>query len=128
MKKLRIFVINKRNEGCATLNRGEYLTKVIEDKGFNVMSLSKASGVAYTTIRSMIERNLTNASIDNVLKICEVLDISVELFNKTNIEITDVSKDVDTIAAHHEGHEWTEEELETINKFKEFVKSQRKDQ
>ncbi|WP_313903345.1 helix-turn-helix domain-containing protein [Paenibacillus alvei] len=32
----------------------------------------------------------------------------------------------ETIAAHHDGEEWTEEELATIKKFKEFVKSQRK--
>jgi DNA-binding Xre family transcriptional regulator len=66
------------------MERGEYLTKIMEDKGFNPMSLSKASGVPYTTIRSMIERNLVNASVDNVIKICEVLEIKVEDLNKPN--------------------------------------------
>lgn len=32
----------------------------------------------------------------------------------------------ETIAAHHEGEEWTEEELKAIEDFKEFVKSKRK--
>ncbi|MBO1513224.1 helix-turn-helix domain-containing protein [Metabacillus bambusae] len=64
------------------MNRGEYLTKLIEDKGFTIMSLSKSSGVPYTTIRSMIERNLTNASIDNVIKICKVLGVKVESLEK----------------------------------------------
>ncbi|KEF40164.1 SOS response transcriptional repressor, RecA-mediated autopeptidase [Schinkia azotoformans MEV2011] len=64
------------------MERGEYLTKIMEDKGFNAMSLSKSSGVPYTTIRSMIERNLTNASVDNVIKICKVLGVSVETLNK----------------------------------------------
>lgn len=36
------------------------------------------------------------------------------------------SYDIQTIAAHHDGEDWTEEELETIRQFKEFVKSQRK--
>ncbi len=54
---------------------------LIEEKGYNVMSLSKESGVPYTTIRSMIERNLTNASVDNVIKICKILGISVEALN-----------------------------------------------
>ncbi|MBP1990218.1 transcriptional regulator with XRE-family HTH domain [Paenibacillus eucommiae] len=31
-----------------------------------------------------------------------------------------------TIAAHHESEEWTEEELEEIERFKEFVRSKRK--
>nr|WP_275901158.1 helix-turn-helix transcriptional regulator [Paenibacillus periandrae] len=50
------------------------------------MSLSKASGVAYTTIRSMIERDLANASIDNVLKICRTLGIDAESLGKTDSE------------------------------------------
>lgn len=33
---------------------------------------------------------------------------------------------VDTIAAHHDGEDWTEEELEEIKRFKEFVKAKRK--
>jgi DNA-binding XRE family transcriptional regulator len=34
--------------------------------------------------------------------------------------------DIDTIAAHHDGDVWSEEELEEIERFKEFVKSKRK--
>ncbi len=34
----------------------------------------------------------------------------------------------DTIAAHHDNEEWTEEELEEIERFKQFVKSKRKEQ
>ncbi|GAB3797199.1 hypothetical protein GCM10028868_18050 [Virgibacillus kimchii] len=36
--------------------------------------------------------------------------------------------DVHTIAAHHEGEDWTEEELEEIERFKEFVRMKRKQQ
>jgi hypothetical protein len=32
---------------------------------------------------------------------------------------------VETIAAHHDGEDWTEEELEDIEKFKEFVRMRR---
>lgn len=35
-------------------------------------------------------------------------------------------KSPNTIAAHHDGEDWTEEELEEIEKFKEFIKSKRK--
>lgn len=34
--------------------------------------------------------------------------------------------DNETIAAHHDGDDWTDEELEEIERFKEFVKSKRK--
>lgn len=37
-----------------------------------------------------------------------------------------VSDDIITIAAHHDGEEWTEEELEELENFKEYIKSKRK--
>lgn len=102
------------------MERGEYLKKVMEKKGYNARSLSKDSGVPYTTIRSMIERNLHNASIDNVIKICRTLGISVEDLEKRNF-----NNEVETIAAHHDGEDWTEEELDEIERFKNFVKLKR---
>lgn len=36
--------------------------------------------------------------------------------------------EIDTIAAHHDGEEWLEEELEEIERFKEFVRLKRKSQ
>ncbi|MDH6430244.1 transcriptional regulator with XRE-family HTH domain [Paenibacillus sp. PastH-3] len=35
------------------------------------------------------------------------------------------SRKIETIAAHHDGEEWTEEELEEIERFKEFVRMKR---
>ena len=37
-----------------------------------------------------------------------------------------LSEDINTIAAHHEGEDWTEEELDEIEEFKKFVRSKRK--
>lgn len=34
--------------------------------------------------------------------------------------------DISTIAAHHDGEEWTQEELEEIERFKDYVRSKRK--
>lgn len=60
------------------MNRGEKMQYFMDEKGYNVSSLSKESSVAYTTIRSMLENNLKNSSIDNVIKICRTLGIQVE--------------------------------------------------
>ncbi|OEH53023.1 hypothetical protein AQ616_18470 [Oceanobacillus sp. E9] len=38
------------------------------------------------------------------------------------------NQQVETIAAHHDGEEWTEEEREEIERFKEFVRSKRQQQ
>lgn len=76
------------------MKRGEYLLKIIDKKGFTLMELSKESGVAYTSIRSLIERDLVNASIDNILKICEVLDLKVDDIVNDNLDIEEtVEKD-----------------------------------
>lgn len=36
--------------------------------------------------------------------------------------------EIQTIAAHHDGDDWTEEELDEIEQFKEFVRMKRKQQ
>ncbi|AZS17415.1 helix-turn-helix domain-containing protein [Paenibacillus lutimineralis] len=82
-----------KKDGIEVMKRGEFLLKVIEEEGYNVMSLSKASGVPYTTIRSMIERDLSNASIDNVLKICSVLGITAESLASPDIEHGTIATD-----------------------------------
>ncbi|MDW5299450.1 MAG: XRE family transcriptional regulator, partial [Sedimentibacter sp.] len=35
------------------------------------------------------------------------------------------SEDIYTLAAHHDGDEWTEEELQSIEDFKNFIKNKR---
>jgi transcriptional regulator with XRE-family HTH domain len=37
----------------------------------------------------------------------------------------EISREPETIAAHHDGEDWTEEELEEIRRFKEFIRSKR---
>jgi transcriptional regulator with XRE-family HTH domain len=48
---------------------------------------------------------------------------------KTSIDYllgrTDIKNPIETIAAHHDGEEWTEEELEDIERFKAFVRMKR---
>ncbi len=60
------------------MTRGEFLARAIKQKGTNVNRLSAETGISYSTIKSMIERDLKNASIDNVIKICDTLGVSVE--------------------------------------------------
>lgn len=64
------------------MKRGEILESAMIDKGYNRNTLSKETGIAYSTIDSMIKRDLKNASIDNVLKICKVLGISSDVFEE----------------------------------------------
>lgn len=77
------------------MRRGEKLQYYIKKKGYNTYQLAKESGVAYTTIRSMIENDLKNSSVDNVIKLSRALGIQVEDLigeNKFNQNKSEVSE------------------------------------
>lgn len=62
----------------------------------------------------------------NLIKVAEYFNVSTDyLLGRTDIKRMPDKDDIHTIAAHHEGDEWTEEELEEIERFKEFVKLKR---
>lgn len=105
--------------------RVEIIKKLIDKTGMNQKQFAEKADVPYTTLRSMLERGIGRASVDNVIKVCHALGITVDELQRMS---EDDEAEIDTIAAHHDGGEWTAEEIETIQKFKEFVKSQRKQQ
>ena len=54
-------------------------------------------------------------------KLADIFGTSVDyVLGRTNIKTP-----IETIAAHHDGEEWTQEELEEIERFKEFVRMKR---
>lgn len=58
-----------------------------------------------------------------ISKLADFFNVSVDyLLGRTDIKNP---YEPETIAAHHDGDEWTDEELEDIEKFKEFVKMRR---
>lgn len=102
--------------------RTEIIKNLIKEQSPSVKAFAEKIGMPYTTLRSMLERGIGNASIDNVLKVCKGLRITTDQLEKMTLN----DESIDTIAAHHDGEEWSEEELEEIKIFKEFVKSKRK--
>lgn len=76
--------------------------------------------------KSMISR-YENGQADPKM---ETVRIFADFFNVSADYLMGIEEkiQIDTIAAHHDGDEWTEEELEEIEKFKEFVRSKRKQQ
>lgn len=60
------------------MKRSQRIENLMKEKNWNVRELAKKSGVPYTTIRSMLDRNLERASIDNVIKIAKALEVSTE--------------------------------------------------
>lgn len=106
------------------------LKELIKDRYGSISKFAENIGMPWTTLDSILKRGIVNSNIANVLKITDALGISAEaLANgqivKKNTNITDNSQ-IDTIAAHFEGEEFTEEELDEIKNFVEFVKSKKK--
>lgn len=110
------------------MKRTEIIRKLIEETGLSLKAFSEKANIPYTTLYSILERGVGKASVDNVIKICRALGITIEELDeiakqrKTNI------KRPTTIAAHlPEGVELTEEELKQVEDYIQFLISRRKE-
>ncbi len=66
------------------------------------------------------ENGLGEPRLENVKQLALFFNVSLDYMTGLT------EQEPDTIAAHHDGEDWTEEELETIERFKQFVRSQRR--
>ena len=117
------------------------LRKLIIKRYGSLKSFSDITKIPYTTLASIFQRGISNAKVTNITKITDELDIDTnqlvsgkivpiyhsEPSNDKQKEILGLGDTFDTIAAHFDGDEYTEDELEEIRQFAEFVKSKRKD-
>lgn len=60
------------------MNKTDYIKHLIKQKSKNLKEFSEIAGIPYTTLHSILTRGIGNASVDNVIKICKALDISVD--------------------------------------------------
>ena len=95
---------------------GSKMNKLMHEKNINANELANKIGIAPTTIYSMIKRDSKKADIEVLIRIAKELGVSVEYFSDEPTAPT-------TLAAHFDGDEYTEEELEEIRQFAEFVKN-----
>lgn len=99
---------------------GSKLTKLMKEQNTNANELAQKSGVPAQTIYSLIRRDASKVDIDSLIKIARATGVTAEYF------CSDEISNVNTIAAHFDGDEYTEEELNKIKEFAAFVKSSRK--
>ncbi|PCK71246.1 helix-turn-helix domain-containing protein [Paenibacillus larvae] len=100
---------------------GLRIKKLREEKGLTQDELAEMLGMKRT--------NIANYEAGRVIPPGNVLRDLADIFAVSTDYLLgrETSGEVYTIAAHHDG-EWTEEELEEIERFKEFVKSKRRNQ
>lgn len=61
------------------MTRESYLKKLIKDNGFTVKGFAKSINMPYSTLLTMLnDAKIGNASVDNVIKICKGLNITIQ--------------------------------------------------
>lgn len=82
-------------------------------------ALAEQLGVKHNAI-SAWENGVNSIDIDTLFRVCKIFGVTVnDMYEMTSSEPT-------TIAAHFGGDEYTEDELDEIRQFAEFVKNKRK--
>lgn len=124
---------------------GQSVQSLIEDKlhrsGVTIGELAERAQVSRAFIEGLGQAPLSAADTATLHRVAEALGLDrdelqaaaatppAELAQNekapTNAGPTAADDDMETMAAHHEGEDWTEEELEEIRQFKEFVRSKR---
>lgn len=88
-----------------------------ERKGLSQKDIAEGIGVAKSTY-SLYESGNREPNVQTIKKIADILNVSAD-------ELLGIDDEPQTIAAHFDGNEYTEEELDEIKKFAEFIKSKR---
>ena len=80
--------------------------------------LAEQLGVKHNAISSW-ENGVNSIDIDTLFKVCKIFGVTVN-------DMYDMKQEPTTLAAHFDGDEYTEDELDEIRQFAEFVKNKRK--
>ncbi|MBZ9615336.1 helix-turn-helix domain-containing protein [Clostridium estertheticum] len=112
------------------IGKTELIKNLIKVTGLSVKAFSKKADLPYSTLRSMLERGIGNASVNNVIKVCKTLGIKVEQLDEMaeneNCQINEEPKSqLETIAAHFDGEEFTEDDKDDIENFIKYVISKK---
>lgn len=97
--------------------------------GLTLADIAEYLGVAESTVQRYESGATTRIGYITMEKLSAVLKTTPAYlmgWEDTDNSLPDIRTDIHTIAAHHESEDWTEEELAEIEKFKEFVRSKRK--
>ncbi|PTY76208.1 hypothetical protein B5V89_18725 [Heyndrickxia sporothermodurans] len=62
--------------------RTEVIEQLIDKTGLSKKAFAEQIGLPPTTLRSMLQRGVGNASVDNVIKVCKGLGITTEELEK----------------------------------------------
>lgn len=98
-------------------NFNENLKEARLKSGLSQKDLSENIGVAKSTY-SLYESGKREPNVDTIKKIASALNVSADT-------LLGIDEEPTTLAAHFDGDEYTEDELDEIRQFAEFVKNKR---
>ena len=90
----------------------------------SLKKFSEKINMPWTTLESILQRGIANSNITNVLKITREFGRVAEKL--VDGQLFFASNEPTTLAAHFDGEEYSEDELDEIREFAEFVKNKRK--
>lgn len=113
------------------------LETLLNEKGWTKYRLAKESGLAQATVHDILSGKKVNPNANTLAKIADALGVSVnEFFDNEDIPTEEKPFDkinktlkenkIETIAAHFEGEEFTDEDVEDIENFIKFIISKKK--
>lgn len=105
------------------LTKGERLKLLRTNSNYTLEEVGKSIGISKQTLFKYENDIITNIPSDKIENLSNFYGVSPAYIMGWEEKITE--SEIDTIAAHHEDEDWTEEELQEIQKFKEFVKAKR---
>ena len=86
MTKKELDKIISPKESISHVSKTELIKDLISKTGLNLKAFAIDADIPYTTLRSILERGIENASVNNVLKICSTLDLTIEeIFNMSEV-------------------------------------------
>ncbi len=102
------------------------LKEMIIEKYGSLKRFCEIIDMPWTTLDSILKRGIANSNITNVMKITKELHIDTESLATGSIINSTPKNEPTTLAAHFDGEEYTEDELDEIRQFAQFVKNKRK--
>ncbi|MDU6765660.1 MAG: S24 family peptidase [Staphylococcus sp.] len=73
------------------------LKRLMELKSGSVKAFSEEVGLAYTTVRSILQRGVYNSNVENVLKICKGLNLKAEKILDYDNGEQELENEIDTL-------------------------------
>ena len=100
-----------------SINFNENLKEARLKSGYSQKEVAEKIGVAKSTY-SLYESGNREPNVDTIKKISDILKVSADT-------LLGLEEEPITLAAHFDGDEYTEDELEEIRQFAEFVKNRK---